>query len=325
MTQQFTVEELKKIHTRLILGETKSALNKEYQVHANYFSRQFHKLNWDIPRGSPRSRINGDYFNNINTEDKAYLLGVLFTDGYIKIPTDKYKHQHVIGLEVEETDKLLIEYFNSKLKPEGSLMRIACTNYGLTKKGIIPIHYRSTIYSDYLANTLLSNYNFCYSKSQNKNIELPIKQIPPQFIFSFIRGLIDGDGTVAKCQQLKNGDNTYYIGFTSCSKTACENLRDVMLIYKPNLKCKITERLFENPKYNPIYSLRIEKREDVLWLADKMYTNFEFCLERKLNRVKELCITTLNSKYKYESFVYDMVNRVLTRKVMFLSSAENRE
>lgn len=322
--RKINIEEVKKVHKRLLLGETKQSLNKEYNVHASYFSRQFHKLNLEIPRGSPRTAVIANYFDNINTDSKAYLLGILFTDGYIKRPVEKYKHQQVIGLEVEQTDKLLIEFFNSKLKPNGTIMKIICNNYGLTKKGIVPIHYRTTIYNDYMANILLSKYNFCYSKSQNKNIELPFQQVKG-FEYSFIRGLIDGDGSIFKIKTLSNGDNVYGISFTSCSLTACQDLANFLFRNNNYFKYRIETKLNnEVENWNPVYSLRIEARASVLWLADKIYTaDLEFCLERKFRRIKELCISTINSKYKYDSFVYDTVNRVLNKRVMSFISAES--
>lgn len=320
--QKISIEEIRKVHKRLLLGETKASLNKEYKVHASYFSRWFHKLGLEIPRGAPRCNINATYFDVIDSEDKAYLLGILFTDGYIKRPSHKFKHQTVIGLEVEQTDKKLIEYLNYKIKPQGTCMKIICNNYGLTKKGVIPIHYRTTIYSDYLANCLINNYNFCYSKSNNINISLPFNKIKG-FEFAFIRGLIDGDGSIFKIKTLNNGDQVFGISFISCSMNACNDLNNFLLSINKNLKGNITIKTFEN-EYQNIYSLKYIRREDVLWLADQMYNNCEFCLIRKFDRLKKLCITTLNSKHKYESFVYETVNRVLTKQVMLFSSAENR-
>lgn len=322
--RKISIEEIRKVHKRLCLGETKQSLNKEYNVHASYFSRQFHKLSLEIPRGSPRCNVIADYFDDINTDSKAYLLGILFTDGYIKRPTEKYRHQHVIGLEVEQKDKLLIEFFNSKIKPEGTSMKIVCNNYGLTKKGVVPIHYRTTIYNDHMASILLSKYNFCYSKSQNKDIHLPFEKIKG-FEYPFIRGLIDGDGSMFKIKSLSNGDIVYGISFVSCSLNACQDLANFLSKENKYFKYRIVTTLNnEVENWNTVYSVRIEARASVLWLADKIYTtDLEFCLERKFKRIKELSITTINSKYKYDSFVYDTVNRVLNKRVMSFISAES--
>lgn len=52
--------------------------------------------------------INIDYFNKIDTEDKAYLLGYLLADGYIT------KNR----LSVSSIDKDRIELFREKLESE---------------------------------------------------------------------------------------------------------------------------------------------------------------------------------------------------------------
>ena len=318
--KKFTDEEVKKVFERIRKGTPKSVINKEYNVNPSYFSRAFKRLNLDAKRYCSRTEIIGDYFDTIDSEDKAYLLGILFTDGYIKKPTEKHNHQTVIGLEVEETDKMLIQYLNSKIKPKGTIMRIVCKNYGQRKDGTIPIHSRTTVYSDWMANTLLNRYGFTYSKSQNTEINLT-NNIPNKYIFSFIRGLIDGDGTVAVRSRSKN-TISYYIGFVSISKHVVDQLENIIRTHCPfDIKIKREEQVSEN--YLTRYIFKITKRRDVLWLASKMYENFEFCLERKFSRLQELSRSTLLYSNRHSQETIDYANTVLTGKVMFTSSIES--
>lgn len=313
---KLTEEQIKNVHYRMLTGEIKSELNKEYEVYPSFFSKAFKKLDLEVPKGAPRVRTYGDYFDNISSEDKSYLLGILFTDGWIKKPSAQ-KHQIIIGLEVEETDKALIEYFNSKIKPKGSVMTIKCNSYGKRIDGTIPIHCRTTVYSNWMANTLLTKYNFCYSKSQATSLSLPKVDYP----FSFIRGLLDGDGTVAVYGRSTNCVN-YYIGFVSISNTVVIDLANLIQSLCPfKLNFKFKER--PDDKYLTRYSFKLTKRRDVLWLASNMYSNFEFGLERKLNRFKELSNTTLKYSYNHSKETIRYANTVLSSKVMFRTSAES--
>lgn len=55
--------------------------------------------------------LNESYFENINTEEKAYFLGLLKTDGYIK----HGKGNDRVGIQLKREDEYMVEKFKNAL------------------------------------------------------------------------------------------------------------------------------------------------------------------------------------------------------------------
>ncbi|KKN74505.1 hypothetical protein LCGC14_0390220 [marine sediment metagenome] len=64
--------------------------------------------------------INTDFFNNIDSEEKAYFLGLMYADGnvYIKSKTRNY---YSISLCLQERDKKIVEIFKNYIAPNHKL------------------------------------------------------------------------------------------------------------------------------------------------------------------------------------------------------------
>ena len=122
--------------------------------------------------------VNLKFFELINTKKKAYWLGFLFADGYIK--TNKGK-PYRIGIEIDRKDVLLIQNFiedlglNPKfLKKNRKMVRISFSN--------------KRMIDDLINNKLIPGRDKSYK------IELP-KLESKQLYLSFLLGFYDGDGT----------------------------------------------------------------------------------------------------------------------------------
>src|SRR5690606_14362207 len=68
-------------------------------------------------------KINQNFFDNIDTEEKAYFLGLLCADGCNHINNTK------VSLFLKESDKEILEKFKNMLQPEKPL------NYAIRKRG----------------------------------------------------------------------------------------------------------------------------------------------------------------------------------------------
>lgn len=122
--------------------------------------------------------LNHDYFETIDTEKKAYFLGLITADGCVYKPTVKGQMQ--LHLQLKNND----EYIIKKLLEELNLTKQKINNYQNLSK--------LCICSDKICNDLKK-----YGIEQRKTYTLKFPQNIPQNMFRhYLRGYFDGDGCV---------------------------------------------------------------------------------------------------------------------------------
>lgn len=127
---------------------------------------------------STKHSIDSSVFDNIDTHEKAYWLGMLYADGGLV----KNKSSYTIGLTLHRVDRYHLENFKAFLKSSH------------------PIHDRKDKEASSIA---ISNAHLCNSLI-NKGISLRkslVIKFPywldKRFINSFILGVFDGDGSIS--------------------------------------------------------------------------------------------------------------------------------
>lgn len=133
---------------------------------------------------------NKDYFQQINTNEKAYWLGFLYADGCISrtYKNDKLKNMS-LELSLCGNDKRHLEKFNQALESN------------------VPIRKKISKYKDkeYEAYRLVINCTkMCYDLIDKKctpnktyDVRLPSYDIvPKEYMKDFLRGFFDGDGCI---------------------------------------------------------------------------------------------------------------------------------
>jgi hypothetical protein len=126
-----------------------------------------------------------DYLKKIDCHDKAYILGLIYTDGWI------YKDYKGICVQLTETDGYLLENVAKRFGAAASVIRIKCE----AKRNKLPNAkdmVRLGVYSEELAQQakklgVVKNKTYCLRLTD---------KLPQEYIYSFLRGLIDGDGTI---------------------------------------------------------------------------------------------------------------------------------
>ena len=184
---------------------------KRYGTKHTKISTILHEHNIPIKKVRHKNRLlREDYFANIDTEEKAYFLGLLLTDGSI-IPDTKKQRQDNISLELVETDVEILEKFKQELRSNSSL-------YYNKRKNRDKGTYTFSIRSNQMSQDL-SKYGIVPNKTYLTN-HLPI--LPQDLTSHFIRGIIDGDGS------LYFSGNTWHCGITSYSETLLEELQEII-------------------------------------------------------------------------------------------------
>ena len=136
--------------------------------------------------------IQEDFFDKIDTEEKAYVLGLLYADGYNN--TDR----NSVKLTLKESDKEILEKISSVIQPTKPL--------GLyrTNKSQKGFENSQNAVSLTIANKHISQrlVELGCGKAKTHNLIFPTEeQVPKHLQRHFVRGYFDGDGSVSGDKQ----------------------------------------------------------------------------------------------------------------------------
>lgn len=239
-------------------------LSKKYHTDASY---QFKIHN--IPKrssGLQKSLTRGNCidlswkFESIETEEQAYITGLLFADGFIG-------HKQ-IGLRLKKDDKQLLEKVKNYFSPAIALQEDANS-------------YRFVISSD-IACINLRNLG---KVKTGEPIHIP--PMNKSLIRHFIRGYFDGDGTIFICSKssMRFFKANICCVTTSILKEFQKAIGEVDIcstINKENRKGKA----FKVPKgvcvgSFDMYRLYIRRKDSIEKFYHYIYDDCSICLERK--------------------------------------------
>ena len=133
-----------------------------------------------------------DYFRIINSETKAYILGYIVADGSIEESIRKNRPSKLIRLRfgcISEDDEIL-KLIQKEITPYNKLRYYQPKQVNHKQVTILQICDKELI------NDLRSLYNIHPRKTYNSNFTFP--NIPQKYKRDFIRGFIDGDGSIGK-------------------------------------------------------------------------------------------------------------------------------
>lgn len=267
-----TFDEINKIYQKHVNEhKTISELSREYGFNPTY---QFKKygleiFNWWKKDLKKRRELYHAYEikNNmevIDSEIKAYILGLWLSDGWI---TDDE-----ICIKIHKDDIQLVEKIRDFFCPE------------------IPIkEIKNTIIFRLSSKELVSQFN-SYGCIKNKTYsDMHIPNIPKNLMRHFIRGYFDGDGTIFM-------DRKYYkSNICSICKNFLKELQDILT--ENNIESRInvekrSNKIMKTPQgkstnCKDMYRLYVSKQTEIIKFKDFMYRNSTIYLQRKYNKFPE--------------------------------------
>ena len=183
-------------------------------------------------------QVNHDYFNIIDTCQKAWLLGFLAADGWVE------KERNRINIELSIVDKEILEKIKSELSIESEIMERE-TNNGFT---VCRLSWTSQQQKEQLAKYGIIN------RKTYKEMHLPIFE-NSDLIYAFILGFFDGDGSISVSAD-------QYLRFRLCAHRP-ELLEDIKNFFKAGNISQDNRGLYEFtistkqavPIFNKLYSL----------------------------------------------------------------------
>lgn len=243
----------------------------------------------------PQSNIipcNDSYFNNIDTEAKAYLLGFILADGYL-IQEKNIKSKRIC-LNNSIDDISIFELFQKEIAPKSKIIKSNKQTGVKFRKEQITIR----ITSFEMFNTLNNKFGIIQNKTNDNNYSFPFNQIPVDLYRHFIRGYFDGDGSVSFHE---NKYNTIFFNFSFVfnSENFCKQIAN---IFKELFK--ITPMIYYHKgKTANWYSLRFNynrnRVEKIKLIYDYLYKDSLYFLNRKkvkFDKYLEYRANSLNKK-----------------------------
>jgi intein-encoded DNA endonuclease-like protein len=195
-----------------------------------------------------------NYFENINTERKAYWLGFLFADGNIG------KNNNNVFLTSK--DKIVIESFLKDLQYTGFI----------TKE--IHNKYKSVIWKARLCSSKMKQDLINLGCTSAKSLTIRLPKLNDALYSHFVRGYFDGDGCVRVSRNIKSQDwIRLQTEICSGSELFLKDLITILPTHKKTLS------------FTGVYLLSFSI-QDSLILYNYMYSNHTICLERKYNIYK---------------------------------------
>lgn len=139
-----------------------------------------------------KTKVKDEYFDNIDTQKKAYILGFLIADGAILYETKPSGHiSKSVRFHNTIDDSEAIYCIKEEICPERNIQSYRTTSNRRKKE-----QFQLKWVSNYMVETLETKYNIKQRKTLDKDFILPEGVIPENLFRHFFRGFFDGDGHV---------------------------------------------------------------------------------------------------------------------------------
>ena len=206
-----------------------------------------------------------DFFEIIDTEEKAYWLGFMFADGYIVNQQNRYG-QDQFGISLAKTDLYILYKFKESIKATNPILIYPRkNNYGQPLCRIVMTSQKTV-------NDLIDKG----CKKQKSHILEPPKNVPDILIRHFIRGFFDGDGSITKTYSKTYNKYIFGINITSTQKI-CEWLQ-YLFDFGSIVKEKRTEKT---------YYFSFGGNNQLEYFYHYLYDNATIWMDRKYNKFQE--------------------------------------
>ena len=212
--------------------------------------------------------IDETYFDEIDTEDKAYFLGWMYSDGCNSTYDNKGKNRYNVIIQLQKRDKEILDAFLLCMKSTAPLAYVAPREEN--EQG----YYRMSIYNKHMSQTLEK-----HGVTANKTFTVTYPTwLPEKLQHHFVRGVFDGDGSISLHGKRKQdgefgGASVSIIG----TEDLCNNIWRIMR-EELRLPAYITDTHNTDER---IRTVRIDRIMSVYKFTEWMYEDATIWLSRK--------------------------------------------
>ena len=223
------------------------------------------KILSEIPKYT-KAQLNNPYlkerfFETIDSEEKAYFLGLIIADGNVyKEPNSG--RQHSISITLDENDKYLLEKFKEVLNANTAISQDGrgCNQFAVR--------------SDLMAEDLKK-----YGVVERKSLITYLPQIDDNYMNHLIRGIFDGDGSIAS--KLNEKTNKHRHSFCFCGS---HKLMEDISNYCKKLNLETIPKVYDYKDGKNLSDIKIANIHDMLIFGEWIYRDASIYMLRKKER-----------------------------------------
>lgn len=257
---KLTPEEVQAIRKRYQNGETAEKIRQDFseRIKAPETIAKIVKDGGIQMRPAKRSvQIdNIRFFEQIDTEPKAYILGLLLADGYIIEPRRKDEACQW-GISLKESDKYILEYIMQTI--------------GIENKKIC--HYNH-LFSLCVTSQIMVDDLAKYSIVPRKSfiVQFPTELTPQEMHRHIIRGYFDGNGCVSR-------PNCTFYG----NDSIVTSIRDIL-----ESEAEMSHRKVYYNNTCHVHSISFSRKSDLAAFRDYIYSDATVWMKRKRDKFELL-------------------------------------
>lgn len=247
---------------------------KQFNCSASSVNNLLKNNNIDTKKTSNDYRkytLNENYFEHIDTEDKAYFLGLIYSDGNV--------YKSILKISLQESDSYILEQFLKYIQSTGHLYFLESREKNHKNQKIFSISNK-TIIDD------LKKLGVFEKKSLT--LKFPTtEQVPKNLMNHFIRGVFDGDGSIFNTERIINGKTYYEPGVSIISSIG------------------FIDGLFEFLGFGNVYKTNNNKfisfkgKVEIVKIINYIYNDATIFLNRKFDKSKVILYFLNKKKYFY--------------------------
>lgn len=239
-----------------ITGSHRAAIYRYLKMKGLMRNRSKANLLW-----SKRNQKNVDFFSVIDNQDKAYWIGFIAADGYVRIKGEG----RTLYVELSSVDKEhLVKFaniFDRKIQERTRKQR----------SGYLSNMVYCTVCCASLCNDLMEK-GIIPRKSYSDNLKTVMDHIPDGFMNHFVRGYFDGDGSI-HFDKKKSAHLSFVSNYGFLERLRAEILRYV------SVSCPVIKKMSRG---NGIaHNLTWEGNNQAFKLAQWLYQDASIYLKRK--------------------------------------------
>lgn len=255
-------------------GKNGQELATEYKVtrQAIHYILKYRKILSNKSRSelSRKYKLDETYFDKIDSEGKAYFLGLLYADGC-------NGDNHSVCISLQEIDVEILNKFNTEINSNRPLNYIDNSKNKNRKNS-----FRLTINSVYMSLKLIELG--CIPR-KSLVLQFPTEeQVPPHLIRHFIRGYFDGDGSVS-LYYLYKGKRLKTKSTIVSTNEFCRSVENILKEYL-SVNCYIDKRFKKST--TTTRQLNISGNQQVFKFLNWIYKDCAFYIDRKYLKFKEI-------------------------------------
>lgn len=271
----FSNEQLEDIRQSYLDGESTVKIGQRYGISHQPIRKALERMgiDRDQKRFVRKYNLNENYFDNIDTPNKAYILGLLYADG------SNCMSKSTISISLQEEDGYLLEKIRNEIQSEKTLEYLDYSNkddYGYKYKN----QYRLLLFSSHMCKSL-NNLGMI----PNKSLKLIVPELRHDLYPHFIRGYFDGDGSLC----IRHTKDNKFRSLTTITSTDsfCRKIQEIIR-ESINIPCG---NIYEASCQNGVTKvLSISGRRQNQLFYEWLYKDAELYLQRKYDKANELYI-----------------------------------